>query len=478
VWLCTDERLHRQVAVKSIGSLPGESPDDTARAMREARLTAALNHSSAVSVYDVVEHGGTTWLVMEYLASSTLSQLIAAEGRLSPHRVAHIGAQVAAALSSAHSLGIIHRDIKPGNILVGEDDVAKISDFGIARGHTDMRLTQTGMVTGTPAFFSPELARGDDATFASDVWALGITLYTATEGAPPYPPQTNPLAMLSVIAHEPPPRPVHAGPLTGVLAAMLDPDVTRRSTMAEVLAALTEVERRTAADRPDTTAEAPTTRHEQPVQAPTPQDAIEPAYEREVVLPAASGRWVDRPADSPSPPARRRSRVGRLVTGALGLLVLLGAAALLVNVLESGSGSSPNASSTTSGAGANTSAGTPHHSGGSPGTAATTSASTVPSPSTTPNTRLYYSTVPGDLDAGWSMLAPSMQRSVGRASYDSFWSSIKSVQVSSVDVVDATTVRYRITYTSFNGKTSVETKQLTLRKNGSSYLITSDSSAQ
>ncbi|MEJ7755406.1 MAG: protein kinase [Nocardioidaceae bacterium] len=155
VWLGTDETLHRDVALKQVGSLPGESPDDTARAMREARLAAALNHQNAVSIFDVVEHEGSTWLVMEYVPSQTLSQLLAAEGRLSPKRVAHIGAQVAAALSSAHSTKIVHRDIKPGNILVGDNDMAKISDFGIARGDQDSKLTQTGMVSGTAAFFSP-----------------------------------------------------------------------------------------------------------------------------------------------------------------------------------------------------------------------------------------------------------------------------------------------------------------------------------
>lgn len=238
VWLCTDEILHRQVAVKQIGSLPGESPGDTARAMREARLAAALNHKNAVSVYDVVEYDGTTWLVMEYVPSQTLSQLIASVRRLPPTRVTHIGAQVAAALNSAHSLGIVHRDVKPGNILVGEDDQAKISDFGIARGHQDVHLTQTGMVTGTPAFFSPELARGEDPTFASDVWALGITLYTATEGAPPFETQSNPLAMLTAITRDPLPLPRHAGPLTPVLAGMLQPDASQRATMSETLTAL------------------------------------------------------------------------------------------------------------------------------------------------------------------------------------------------------------------------------------------------
>jgi serine/threonine protein kinase len=517
VWLCIDETLHRQVAVKQIGSLPGESPGDTARAMREARLTAALNHSNAVSVYDVVEHAGTTWLVMEYMASKTLSQLIASEGPLPPARVAAIGAQVAAALSSAHSLGIIHRDIKPGNILVGDNDVAKISDFGIARGHTDMRLTQTGMVTGTPAFFSPELARGEEASFASDVWALGITLYTATEGAPPFQPQTNPLAMLSIIANEHVPRPEHAGPLVPVLAGMLDPDPSRRFTMAQVLALLRRVQDQTSSAPPAApateAADDAATREAVPTHTSTIESPVEPDYEQPVVLPRASGRWVDETAGDGDPSAHRHSRVGRLVRIALALLVLVGAGALLVNVLGSFSGDNTPTSTGAGGTVSTSGSGTRHHSGPSAGSSsgsasgpASSSGPSTSSSSTTPPTsgatttsppasssgpgggtsasspegftRLYYRTVPGDLTAGWNMLAPSMQATVGRGSYNGFWHTIKSVRLSSVDAVDATTVRYRITYTFFNGETSTENKQLTLARSGDSYLITSDAEAQ
>nr|MBA2774218.1 serine/threonine protein kinase [Nocardioidaceae bacterium] len=233
VWLCEDLVLSRQVAVKQIRPPEGESRADTARAMREARVAAALNHRNAVSIFDVVEQDDTTWLVMEYVPSQTLAEIITAEGSLPPARVAYIGAQVADALASAHALGIVHRDIKPGNILVGENDLAKISDFGIARGHLDLSLTQTGMMTGTPAYFSPELARGEEPDSASDVWALGVTLYSATEGGPPYPTLGNPLAMLSAIVRDPTPPPTNAGPLTDTLAAMLDRDPDTRATMEQ-----------------------------------------------------------------------------------------------------------------------------------------------------------------------------------------------------------------------------------------------------
>ena len=208
VWLCRDELLGRVVAVKQVGRLPGESTPDLARAMREARSSAALNHRNVVAVYDAIEEGDHIWLVMEYVPGRTLSQIVAADGPLPPERAAWIGAQVADGLAAAHARGTVHRDVKPGNILVTDDDVAKISDFGIARTHGDATLTQSGMVTGTPAYFSPELARGDEASPASDVWALGATLYAAVEGHGPYPDQPNALALLSTIAAE---RPHGAG---------------------------------------------------------------------------------------------------------------------------------------------------------------------------------------------------------------------------------------------------------------------------
>ena len=535
VWLCQDQVLHRPVAVKQIHTLPGESADDTRRAMREARSAAAVNHRNAVSIYDVVEHDGTTWLVMEYVPSQTLSELLASEGRLAPERVGHIGAQVAEALSSAHSRGIVHRDIKPGNILVGEGDAAKLSDFGIARGQQDAQLTQTGMVTGTPGFFSPELARGEDPSFASDVWALGITLYTATEGAPPYEPQSNPLAMLSIITREPLPPPTHAGPLTGVLAGMLEPDASRRATIAEVLADLRAVEQegraatRTsrgaapvvaaspgAPERPD-----PTTSIERPSDGP-----VEPDYEKPVAVPAPVGGWSDEGAVDEPPPPRERGRLGRVAMVALGLFVLVGAGALLWNTigLRADDETDPSSSNSSADAGESTRDTSSPEDTGSPSTNEpdtttegdeptsaedpttsitedpTTSITEDPTTSITEDpttsisedpttdpvvppsgdaeafTESYFATVPGNLDAGWSMLAPSYRQELGRGKYDGFWSTIESVDIGSVDA-DGDSVAYQITYTRTDGSTSQETKLLTLEPAGDSYLITSDQPA-
>jgi hypothetical protein len=232
VWLCRDEVLGREVAVKQIGALPGESPTETKRAMREARSAAALNHPNAVAVYDVVKHEGRPWLVMEYVEGQTLADEISRDGQISAQRVADIGAQLAGALARAHECGIVHRDIKPGNVLIDKAGRPKISDFGIARGHGDEQLTQVGFITGTPGYLSPELARGGDPHPASDVWALGATLYTAVEGQPPYRPRSNPIALLRAIAAERPRPMTRAGVLAPALDAMMHEDPARRWDMA------------------------------------------------------------------------------------------------------------------------------------------------------------------------------------------------------------------------------------------------------
>src|SRR5450631_4157428 len=232
VWLCRDEVLGRQVAVKQIGAMPGESATETQRAMREARSAASVNHPNAVAVYDVVDHAGRPWLVMEYVEGETLADEISRDGRVSPQRVAELGAQLAGALARAHERRIVHRDIKPGNVLIDKAGRPKISDFGIARGHGDEQLTQVGFITGTPGYLSPELARGGDPHSASDVWALGATLYSAVEGQPPYEPRSNPIALLRAIASERPRPMTHAGTLAAAISAMMHEDPACRWDMA------------------------------------------------------------------------------------------------------------------------------------------------------------------------------------------------------------------------------------------------------
>jgi eukaryotic-like serine/threonine-protein kinase len=497
LWLCRDEVLSRRVAVKQIHGLPGEQVA-AVRSLREARLAAALNHENAVSVYDVVDEASTTWIVMEYVPSRTLAQVVKAEGPLRPARLARIGAQVAAALTAAHALGIVHRDVKPSNVLVGKRDLAKITDFGIARGHADEQLTLTGFVTGTPAYFAPELARGEDPSPASDVWALGATLYAGVEGVPPFGTGGSPLALLARIATEPPPRPTHAGVLTPILKSMLARDPRSRATMEAVrrdLSALAgDVESARAAQRGR--AYDDTTLQELPVARPI-VDGAPPLATAEVSA-ATAVPTIDGETTQPSP-RRPRDGHGRpspalLVVG-LALLLVLG----LGGALVWGSTRSSGSSGTTALPGR-----TSHHStttrdhpkgtgqdgapttSAPPGTPVSTPPSTPPTTMTTspafrpPSPRAvdfvtsYFATVPGDLDKGWLELAPSMRSRIGRASYDNFWESINAVDLADVRTTSASSVEYEITYHFSDGRVVLEHQRIDLQPHGNSFWILGD----
>ncbi len=242
VWRAEDERLRREVALKQVW-LPAGA-DDTARdqahrrVFREARMIARLHHPQAITVFDVVEHEGRPWLVMEYLPSRSLSEVLVADGPLEPDRAARVGRQVAEALAAAHDAGIVHRDVKPGNVLLADDGRAKVTDFGIARAVDDVTITSTGMMAGTPAYLAPEVARGADADFRSDVYSLGSTLYAALEGAPPYGTGDNPLAVLHRVASGEYNPLAHRGPITPLVEQMLRADPAHRPDMRRVAADL------------------------------------------------------------------------------------------------------------------------------------------------------------------------------------------------------------------------------------------------
>lgn len=242
VWQAYDERLHRQVAVKQLLLPAGLTADEAAKAKqkitREGRIAARLQHPHAIMVYDVAEDSGQPYLIMEYLRSKSLADVLAERGSLPPEEVARIGADTADALAAAHAAGVIHRDIKPGNVLLGEDGLVKITDFGISRAVEDVTGTLTSAIIGTPAFLSPEVARGDRASFASDVYSLGSTLYAAVEGVPPYGFDDNAIALLYRVSSGQFTLPAHAGPLTDILLALLRVKPEQRPTMAEASDAL------------------------------------------------------------------------------------------------------------------------------------------------------------------------------------------------------------------------------------------------
>ena len=242
VWEAWDERLHRPVAVKQLHAQLGLSPEEAElanhRAMREARITARLHHRHAVPVFDVVEHEGPPCLIMQFLPSITLSALLRESGPLEPEEAAKVGAQISSALAAAHALGIVHRDVKPGNILIADDGAALITDFGISHALGDATLTSTGLVHGTLAFLAPEVARGAESTFASDVYSLGATLYAALEGSPPFGTDSNSIALLYRVAAGEFPTPERGGALTPVVLQMLSRDPAARPSMKAAEAAL------------------------------------------------------------------------------------------------------------------------------------------------------------------------------------------------------------------------------------------------
>ena len=251
VWQAWDELLQRPVALKQLRPQPGltdaEAELTGRRAMREARITARLHHPHAVPVYDVVEFEGQPCLIMQYLPSTSLQTIVNDRGPVQPGDAARIGSEVASALAAAHAAGIVHRDVKPGNVLIAEDGSAKITDFGISHALGDTTLTSTGMVTGTPAYLAPEVARGAESGFASDVFSLGATLYAATEGVPPFGTDQNPMAVLHRVASGQVNPPVRSGPLTPLLLRMLAPDPADRPPMIDVQHTLTALHSDTAA---------------------------------------------------------------------------------------------------------------------------------------------------------------------------------------------------------------------------------------
>ena len=248
VWQAWDERLHRPVALKMLRTQPELTDSErqlaTDRAMREARITAGLHHSAAVTVFDVVEHDGQPCIVMQLIESTPLSVLLSEHGPLTPSVTARIGAQVGSALAAAHKMRIVHRDVKPGNILITADGSAMISDFGISHALGDATITATGMIHGTPAYLAPEVARGLPTSFASDVFSLGSTLYAMLEGTPPFGSDKNAIALLHKVANGGYPPPTHAGPLAPVLGEMLSTSPKRRPSMASVVESLTAVQER------------------------------------------------------------------------------------------------------------------------------------------------------------------------------------------------------------------------------------------
>ncbi|MEH3032886.1 MAG: serine/threonine-protein kinase [Aeromicrobium erythreum] len=445
VWRGHDTVLGRTVALKRLGSLGAADQPDLERASREAQLAARLNHPHVVAVFDLVtDDDGWQWLVMEHVEGQSLAQLIATVGRVDPAFVAEVGGQVAEALAAAHDAGIVHRDVKPSNVLLPQRGPAKLSDFGIARAFADTALTRTGLVTGSPAYLSPEVARGSRATAASDAWALGATLFHALAGRAPYDAGDNVVGALYRIAHEPPPRLAGGGALVAAITWMMSAEPDDRPTLREVAETLrTGAGAATAplvpvADAPTEAlpAEGPGERT-QPIAAPERHVETTPPAPIPAAVPAA-----------PAAPVRDdRGRRGLdprllLVAGAVVLLVLVvGLTALLGRGGDEPSGNAPRAGSTSTPSEGQDTTGT-DGTDGSDGTSQPTQQQLESF------ARDYVSTAADDPEDGFALLTPAYQgQSGGLDGYKAFWDGVKDPVVTSVSAdPEQMTVTYVYTY--------------------------------
>ncbi|MEU1854005.1 serine/threonine-protein kinase [Streptomyces sp. NPDC019990] len=231
VWRARDEVLHREVAVKEVRAPAGLGSGDVqrmyARLEREAWAAARVANRNVVTVYDVATDGGRPWIVMELVRGLSLAEVLDAEGPMPPQRAAHIGAEVLAALRAAHEAGVLHRDVKPANVLIANDGRIVLTDFGIAMVEGSSALTMTGEVIGSPEFLAPERALGRTPGPESDLWSLGVLLYAAVEGHSPFRHDT-PLSTLRAIVDEELPPPRRAGPLAPVVEGLLRKDPAER----------------------------------------------------------------------------------------------------------------------------------------------------------------------------------------------------------------------------------------------------------
>ncbi|UUN26012.1 serine/threonine-protein kinase [Streptomyces sp. FIT100] len=236
VWRARDELLGREVAIKEVRAPAGLGATDVqrlyARLEREGWAAARISQRNVVTVYDVASHDGRPWIVMELIRGLSLAEVLDAEGPMAPRRAAHIGAEVLAALRGAHEAGVLHRDVKPGNVLLANDGRVVLTDFGIAMVEGTSNLTMTGELVGSPEFLAPERALGRTPGAESDLWSLGVLLYAAVEGVTPFR-QDTPLSTLRAVVDEELPPPRRAGALAPVIEGLLRKDPAARLSARE-----------------------------------------------------------------------------------------------------------------------------------------------------------------------------------------------------------------------------------------------------
>jgi serine/threonine protein kinase len=497
VWLAQDELLGRRVAVKQVLTAPGVSAEEAdqqrQRALREGRIAARLSHPHAISVYDVALESGQPWLVMEYLPSRSLAAVLNEDGVLRVDQVAQIGAQVADALAATHAAGIVHRDVKPANILIGEggpvEGLVKITDFGISHASGDVTLTQTGQITGTPAFLAPEVAQGLPMTEASDVFSLGATLYTCLEGTPPFGMEDNALGMLHRVAGGQTVPPRRSGSLTQPLQRVLAADPADRPTMPEVrdelarLAAgrdgdtttilLARTDLGSAMSGRSRTASFPAG---SPAAAGTPAPPAPPPARTPPPPPSSavgpSGPPPSAPPSSAPAPRQRSRRRGRALWAAAALVLLVLAGFIAFRVIDpfahdgsNAQGPSTGTSSAATGP-ADGNAATPSSAGSPASTAAapstTAAAGAVRAQDVQKAVTNFFAKLPGDLAAAHALTSPSFQSQFPMERFAAFWGQFDGVEVSNIQTQDGSTkATVDITYIWPDGKQQTERHVLT-----------------
>ncbi|QMU72683.1 serine/threonine-protein kinase [Streptacidiphilus sp. P02-A3a] len=282
VWRAVDEVLGRPVAVKELRFAAGVDEDERrrliARTLTEAKAIARVRHTAAITVYDVVEEDDRPWIVMELVESRSLSEVISSEGVLPPLRAAEIGLELLAVLAQAHRSGILHRDVKPSNVLIGHDGRVVLTDFGIARVEGDPSVTSTGMLVGAPSYISPERARGRVPGAPADLWSLGATMYAMVEGHPPYD-KGSALSTLTAVMTEELVPPANGGSLAPVIAGLLRKDPEQRfdepTTRQLLLRVLAEAETEPQLQQPQPQPQ-PSLRAQPPLQPPLQPPRFEP----------------------------------------------------------------------------------------------------------------------------------------------------------------------------------------------------------
>ncbi|GGS80047.1 hypothetical protein GCM10010156_43560 [Planobispora rosea] len=326
VWLASDETLRRDVAVKEVRLPPDLPPlqrqDVCAAALREANLAARLKHPSIVTIHDVVVEDDRPWIIMELLTGESLEKIVRDRRPLPPLQAARAGVGILSALVAAHAAGVLHRDVKPGNIFLTRTGKAVLTDFGIAVAEGDGVSAQTSRLVGSPNYIAPERLRGERGGTYSDLWSLGATLYFAVEGVPPHPADT-PISAISRVLTEPPRPPERAGELGPLLMRMLHPLPAARPSFDDVSRELQEI----ASGR-----QAPGSPASEPFVLP---DSPEPPGPRPGLTGAGpTGSVPTRRASSLVRPARGRSALLWAVTEVAAVAVIVAATAGVVHLTE------------------------------------------------------------------------------------------------------------------------------------------------